>query len=385
MKYRVTILTPTLIGDGMALSPIDYMVWKDHVNVLDQTKIFSMMAKRPVFEGYLAQLRKAEKFDFQNWGGLAQSAAERRIPFQSSTCTAVWDRARAEHLFIPTFLRGTQGHYLPGSALRGAFRTAMVHKSWKARGEKLLADWKTQFQNERGYRYAAQPQEAAAIGTRGEDRMRAIAAGDSKAVKPESFRVYLTRVAKLTQQGSKLEIGWKAAPRGSVDSKRIADSIPTFVEMATPGTVFEGAWQNQAFLARPEVLKALRWKEAPTDTTLAQAANEWAAEEIEIQKRYAEAAGLPVMRQILEELGKRLDTVQSAKRGCLLQIGWGGGFAAKAALGDTTVPAYREILKKMPFYAQALATGLPFPKTRRVVFHESTPAQMPGWVHVEWN
>ena len=28
MKYRVTCLTPTLVGDGQKLSPIDYMVWR---------------------------------------------------------------------------------------------------------------------------------------------------------------------------------------------------------------------------------------------------------------------------------------------------------------------------------------------------------------------
>src|SRR5215472_16864212 len=38
MKYRVTVLTPTLVGDGDKLSPIDYMVWRDQVNVLDQTR-----------------------------------------------------------------------------------------------------------------------------------------------------------------------------------------------------------------------------------------------------------------------------------------------------------------------------------------------------------
>ena len=59
-------------------------------------------------------------------------------------------------------------------------------------------------------------------------------------------------------------------------------------------------------------------------------------------------------------------------------------FAAKAGLGDTSNATYREILKKMPFYASALATGLPFPKTRRVVYLENTPAALPGWIHLEW-
>jgi len=43
MKYRVTVLTPTLVGDGTKLSPIDYMVWRDQVNVLDQTRIFRLL------------------------------------------------------------------------------------------------------------------------------------------------------------------------------------------------------------------------------------------------------------------------------------------------------------------------------------------------------
>ena len=34
MNYRLTCLTPVMVGDGSQLSPIDYMVWKGQVNVL---------------------------------------------------------------------------------------------------------------------------------------------------------------------------------------------------------------------------------------------------------------------------------------------------------------------------------------------------------------
>ncbi len=353
MRYRATILTPTLTGDGQALSPIDYMVWKDHVNVLNQSKIFEMMAKRPVFEGYLTQLRKAEKFDFQNWGGLAQSAAQRRIPFESPAYTPVWEKSRAEDLFIPTFVKGPQGHYLPGTAIRGALRTALVHKAWTERGDKLIDAWQKQFANERGFRFAAQPEEAAAMGSRGKDRMRQFSIGDSRPVPAESFRVYLTRTAKLAKQGDKYSVVWKPAP--------------AFAEMAVPGTLFEGAWQQRA-----------------DRKLLSEAANLWAGNQLQIQKQYAERSGLPILNQILVELEKRLDAIRSSNRGCLLQIGWGGGFASKAALGDTSNASYREILKRMPFYSSALATGLPFPKTRRVVFLENNPAALPGWIHLEW-
>ncbi len=69
MNYKATALTPLLVGDGEALSPIDYMVWKDQVNVLDQGRIFKLLARGPRLEGYLTQLRKATKLDFASWGG----------------------------------------------------------------------------------------------------------------------------------------------------------------------------------------------------------------------------------------------------------------------------------------------------------------------------
>ena len=47
MKYKVTALTPLLVGDGRELSPIDYMVWKDQVNVLDQNAHFQTAFARP--------------------------------------------------------------------------------------------------------------------------------------------------------------------------------------------------------------------------------------------------------------------------------------------------------------------------------------------------
>ena len=56
MKYKVTALTPLLVGDGRELSPIDYMVWKDQVNVLDQNRIFRLLARGP---GWMAISRSS--------------------------------------------------------------------------------------------------------------------------------------------------------------------------------------------------------------------------------------------------------------------------------------------------------------------------------------
>jgi hypothetical protein len=131
MRYRLKCLTPLLVGDGRKLSPIDYMVWKDQVSVLDQWRIFRILAKGPRLDSYLAQLKNAEKLDFASWGGFAQNYAGRRIPFENAAYSAYWNRAGGESLHIPTFATGAAGPYLPATAIKGALRTGMLFAHWR--------------------------------------------------------------------------------------------------------------------------------------------------------------------------------------------------------------------------------------------------------------
>jgi CRISPR-associated protein Csm5 len=65
---------------------------------------------------------------------------------------------------------------------------------------------------------------------------------------------------------------------------------------------------------------------------------------------------------------------------CVLSIGWGGGLLGKSAYLNTEDESYRKILKQVSTYQRVLQTGLPFPKTRRVIFEEGHPASLPGWI-----
>ena len=85
----------------------------------------------------------------------------------------------------------------------------------------------------------------------------------------------------------------------------------------------------------------------------------------------------------MDELAARLESLRSRPDVCLLPLGWGGGFLGKSAYLDTQEDSYRKILRNIPLYQRAIQTGLPFPKTRRVVFHENQPASLPGWVALE--
>ena len=379
MRYRLTCLTPLLVGDGRKLSPIDYMVWKDHVNVLDQRRIFRLLAKGPRLDGYLAQLKRADKLDFASWGGFAQNFADRRIPFESASCAGYWNRAAGDSLHIPTFAAGPSGPYLPGTAIKGALRTGMVAVNWRTGA---LRDVAARFEGERPPRRPCEPVEEQVVGPAGTTRMRLVAAGDSAPVDHTRFRVYLLRVSTLVPRPGGLALGWKQSPRGAVDGTRPEESTPWFAEMAAPGSVFEGEWQERGFFLQPEVRRMTRWPEGFHRGRLFEAANEYAARLLALQKQYAGWASLDLLAHQVEELETRLAAARESGA-CLLSLGWGGGLLSKSAWLDTADPEYREILQHVSLYSRAVSSNLPFPKTRRIVFLNNKPASLPGWAMLE--
>lgn len=377
-RYRLTCLTPLLVGDGQKLSPIDYMVWKDHVNVLDQRRIFRLLAKGPRLDSYLAQLKKADKLEFASWGGFAQNFAGRRIPFEHASSAKYWERATAENLHIPTFASGPNGPYLPGSAIKGALRTGALFERWDSNTLRQAA---SRLEGDRPPRRPAEHAENAGSG----NQLKVVRAADSGAVPSSSFRVYLLRVARLDNKGHKgYELGWKQSPRGTVDGRRVEDSTPLFAEMAAPGTVFEGPWKEDNFFLNPATARALNWKDALTPARIFESANRCAEELLAKQKQYAELADLSVLGKNIEMLQARLaDLRQRGSSACILSLGWGVGLLGKAAYLNTEDESYRQVLRSVPFYARAIQTGLLFPKTRRIVFLENQPATLPGWTLLE--
>ena len=379
MRYRLTALTPLLVGDGRKLSPIDYMVWKDQVNVLDQWRIFRLLAKGPRLDGYLSQLKRADKLDFASWGGFAQNFAGRRIPFESPAYSAYWNRASGDSLHIPTFATGASGPYLPGAAIKGALRTGMVFANWKSG---ILADLAARMQGERIPRRLAEIPEEQAVGSAGASRMRLVSVGDSAVVSNAGFKVHLLRVSTLQPRGGSYALGWKQSPRGTVDGNRPEDSTPVFAEMAPPGSAFEGDWQEKSFYTQPEIRRAVRWQESFDRSRIFEAANEYAARLLVIHKQYAAWTGLALLAQQIDDLEKRLAEARQQGQ-CLLAIGWGGGLLSKSAWLDTNDPAYREILQKVALYGKVAGSNLPFPKTRRIIFLNNKPASLPGWAVLE--
>lgn len=379
MRYRLRCLTPLLVGDGNRLAAVDYMVWKDQVNVLDQKRIFKLLAKGPRLEGYLTQLKKADRLDFASWGGFAQNFANRRIAFEDPVYAGYWQKASGDALNVPTFAAAAAGPFLPAAAIKGALRTAMLSTTAGAGVLRHVA----KVSQDRPVRHPAEIAEEQVLGSPTSDRMRFLSIGDSDPVDRSSFAIYLVRTATLqSRTPGGFALGWKQSPRGAVDGRRPEDSTPIFAEMAGRGTVFEGEWRERRFFNQPEIAGPLKSPEPLDRAQLFAAANAYAAQLLAVHKQYAAWTGLDLVAKEIRELEA---IVQSGPGGnaCLLCLGWGGGLLAKTAWHNTEDLDYRRILQQLSLYSKALSSGLPFPKTRRIVFLSNKPAALPGWVLLE--
>jgi CRISPR-associated protein Csm5 len=138
--------------------------------------------------------------------------------------------------------------------------------------------------------------------------------------------------------------------------------------MAAPGISFGGVWRERSVSDR---------------TRLFQASNRYAGALIAKHKEYASWCGLSKLASTLGQLEARLEEITRRQDACLLSVGWGGGLLSKSAYLNTQDDSYRKILRQTPLYQRAIQTGLPFPKTRRVVFEGNQPASLPGWVLLE--
>ena len=102
-------------------------------------------------------------------------------------------------------------------------------------------------------------------------------------------------------------------------------------------------------------------------------------------RRFAASAGLTALDASLAALESLLAAAQAAGNSCLLNIGWGGGLLGKVAWPVSAPGAevsHRRILAAQAVWARAIRTGMPFPKTRRIVFMQGQPAVLAGWVNL---
>ncbi len=171
---------------------------------------FRLLAKGPRLDGYLAQLKKADKLDFASWGGFAQNFAGRRIPFEHPSSIPFWEQARARESVHPDLRR------------RRPAALMCPRRRSKARSNRRGFRSLDRNHHERRLRRAL-AEDRAASQSRGESRRCRARRRGKQPHAPASRRpiprrsptpgmkVYLLRVSTLIARGAgKFELGWKS-------------------------------------------------------------------------------------------------------------------------------------------------------------------------------
>jgi hypothetical protein len=114
-----------------------------------------------------------------------------------------------------------------------------------------------------------------------------------------------------------------------------------------------------------------------------EAANNHAGTLLDSHLEFANSAELGSLIESLEHLKRRLEQARESGSACLINLGWGTGILNKVAFPKAGDEGFRNLLARSPHFSKAVRSGLPFPKTRRVVFEKNQPAALPGWILVE--
>ena len=248
--------------------------------------------------------------------------------------------------------------YLPGSSLKGAFRSAIF--DWALAQNPQALDTR-RLKDSR--KWAAQPIEQALLGRNPNyDLLRALHVSDSVPLPPnESLSIENAQVITGGQPGSPIEL---EALRPNM---RLRSSVKLDLSLFTP--------QSERKLGLGDKLD---WLRDLMTVCRARATPILAAERDWFAKRYPRSPVTDFYAQLYELVASLPD------ERCLLQVGWGGGWLNKTAGMRLSDRQREEVIRRYRLARGKRQTGDSFPRSRRVALdgHGRIVAPL-GWVLIE--
>ena len=119
-----------------------------------------------------------------------------------------------------------------------------------------------------------------------------------------------------------------------------------------------------------------------TRERLFEAANQYAAKQLELHAQYAGWTGPRGLAASVAELQRKLEAARQ-DGGCLLAIGWGAGFLSKsAAIGGGAMRIIARCLGRCLITSARSNRDCRFRRRGGWCFLKNKPATLPGWVEL---
>ncbi|MCX8207799.1 MAG: type III-A CRISPR-associated RAMP protein Csm5 [Methanothrix sp.] len=362
MRYRLHVITPVHVGNGIRLGKMDCIHKNGKLFVVDMQKLTSLPGIDP--DELSDQLYYSE-FDIGNF------LNEMNIPPARVMAYSVDCRCEPHGYVLSCIKDGTGMAYIPGSSIKGALRTAILweriksspEKMERARAEIEAAVSRARSSNARAE--AARELEKLFLGRDpNHDHLRALRVSDSGPIPTSSLEVIKVELLSLT--GEKLL-------EKKMDKKLLEKKMDIFIEAIKPGTQ---SWVNidlDEFLHRNASkldmdTHDLREKELERIT------RSYCSEYVESEKNFFSKYTNPETEPV-RDFYNRIMQLPERRGGMVLRIGWGGGWH-----GMTVARLFPELIDDLRRAFNLGKRNVPeFPKTRRLAMLESRLQPM-GWV-----
>jgi len=400
MWLEIEALTPVDIGTGDLLGPLEYAISGSRVGVADLGRLFRRDPARAEAIGQQlagtspAALRSLSLERLLTPKELADEAIWRYRLSGSEETLAALARARTQEHELRLAMKTPDGRaYLPGTAIKGALRTALIF-AWSA----ASPDWARGLLNLRDHR-AANSQAQSVFYSPGQrdpnhDVLRALMIGDTDGASPaEALQIVQERVlsAKIRADRSRGE--------GSDGYKQFL----VFLEGLAPGTKLAASVRILSDLLdvrRSEVLGWTPAQRALNAQALCDAANRMTAEVCQWELEYFGLVQGHDCTAVVEFYRRLLAKTQAAPPGtAYLSVGRGAGWHKltpgilvarhlsqsefvefRKRYGLAAVEDFR--LQRDPRLARFDRRDFVFPKSRKVVAEAERAVAPLGWVQL---
>lgn len=369
--YRVRVLSPVHIGTGQNLGLHDIAVINGRLWRFDVEKLAEHLARDPQRLDRYTTSGAAALADWPE--ALRRSCARYVVPWNGPQ-----PREVREHIADPL-----GRFYIPGTTIKGAIRTAILWAYNYGLSAEAKAKQAERIGQEPKKERAGQPWQRVVFGKDpNHDILRGLRVTDSSPAPLTQRAVVEIRVAVEEPNG---QLTWFVRPGTHTEdmaqaTRLWAEVIPGNIELTVSLEVDRFLTENatlvgEAGALHPAEVLGFERKRRFLDTWV-QRCNLMAYKLAQQEHEWAKRLGLEAYRKfyawLLQDMKARPDAVY-------LQLGWGVGWRGKTAvepLGANAVARARQ--------AYNLGRkGHPFPKTRRVVFHNGRPYVPLGWVRLE--
>lgn len=371
LKVRLEALTPVALGDGSVQTPLDYGVVGDRLYHVSWARLiehsdFNADVLRKAAE------RGQVRID-QLYPGLLPETSDYSLPLEPGA------RKVLQEGYPPifSFARTAGRPFIPGSSVKGSFRTALLEAAAAndQSRQRVMGAFQESVTGSRPARakLADRAGQRAYLGrTPNEDAFRALRVRDSQPFPPEFLQICEVRIVTLRMphpaSGRGSAYGYKRPGGPSADYPEEGMALVT--EALAPGR----AVSLEVIVDEEIVRFPARFRVAQTASdipALESLLNARGRRLAEQESRFYRSIGLDGPARAMESVLGEL-----SKGSACIPLGWGSGWAAKTAtllIDSRTLEAARRNYRMG-------RPGFPFPKTRKLVCRNGWPDAPLGWV-----